>query len=132
MFKKLFGKLLSNIGYISMLDYNTVIYENVKLQQEVGKLSKKCQDFERINKQISDEMKSLVEENNSLWDMLDEMKASETFGQEQYVSTMEDLKDMLTEEMLKDFKPIGDAQEIQKWKIRQKKNQVVRLWSKRI
>ena len=109
MFKKLFGKLLSNIGYISMLDYNTVIYENVNLQQEVGKLSKKCQDFERINKQISDEMKSLVEENNSLWDMLDEMKASETFGQEQYVSTMEDLKDMLTEEMLKDFKPIGDA-----------------------
>ena len=113
MLKKLFGKLLSNLGYISMLDYNTVIYENVNLQQEVGKLSQKCLDLERLNKQISNEMKSLVEENNSLWDMLDEMKASETFGQEQYASTIEDIKDMLTDEMMKDFKPIGDAQEIQ-------------------
>mgnify|MGYP001369775252 CR=1 FL=1 len=109
MLKKLFGKLLSNLGYISMLDYNTVIYENVNLQQEVGKLSQKCLDLERLNKQISNEMKSLVEENNSLWDMLDEMKASETFGQEQYASTIEDIKDMLTDEMMKDFKPIGDA-----------------------
>ena len=109
MFKKMFGKFLSNLGYISILNYNAAIYDNLSLQREIKELSKKCSDFERINKQISDELKSLVEENNPLWDMLDEMKASETFGQEQYTSTIEDIKDMLTEEMMRDFKPIGDA-----------------------
>lgn len=109
MLIKMLGKILKGIGYISMIDYNAAIYENVKTQQELVKLSKKCEDFERINKQIAEEMKHLVDENNSLWDMLDDMKSSETFGQEQYTSTIEDIKDMLTEEMMKDFKPIGDA-----------------------
>mgnify|MGYP003141476140 CR=1 FL=1 len=109
MLKKMLGNIMKKLGYVSAIDYGAAIYENVKMQKEIVSLSKKCQDFERINKQVAEEIKSLVEENNSLWDMLDEMKASETFGQEQYSSTIEDIKDMLTEEMMKDFKPIGDA-----------------------
>ena len=109
MFKKIIGKILRSIGYISLINYNAAIHDNMKMQKEISKLSKKCQDFERINKQIADELKHMIEENNSLWDMLDEMKASETFGTQQYSSAVEDLKEMLTEEMLKDFKPIGDA-----------------------
>ena len=109
MLKKMFGNLMRKLGYVSTADYGASIYENVKMQKEIISLSKKCQDFERINEQIAEEVKRLVDENNSLWDMLDEMKASETFGQEQYTSTIEDIKDMLTEEMMKDFKPIGEA-----------------------
>lgn len=109
MLKKMIGNILREIGYVSAIDYSAAIHENVKMQQEIGKLSKKCEDFERINKQVSEEMKNLVDENNSLWDMLDEMKGAATFGTEQYSSAVEDLKEMLTEEMLKDFKPIGDA-----------------------
>ncbi len=106
---KIIGNILGKIGYVSAIDYDVAMYENIKMQQEIGKLSKKCEDFERINKQIADEMRHLVDENNSLWDMLDDMKSSETFGKEQYTSTIEDIKDMLTDEMMKDFKPIGDA-----------------------
>ena len=40
MFKKMFGKFLSNLGYISILDYNAAIYDNVSLQREIKELSK--------------------------------------------------------------------------------------------
>jgi hypothetical protein len=109
MFKKLLGNILLNLGYIPREDYNAAIYDGVKLQQKVANLIKKCQDYERLNTQLSGEVTALLEENNSLWDMLDEMKGSSSFGAAQMESAMEDIKDMLTDEMLKDFKPIGEA-----------------------
>ena len=66
MLKKIIGNILGKIGYVSAIDYDVAMYENIKMQQEIGKLSKKCEDFERINKQIADEMRHLVDENNSL------------------------------------------------------------------
>lgn len=109
MFRKLLGNILSGLGYVPREDYNAAIYDNVKLQQDFSRLAKKCEDYERLNKQLSSEIKTLLEENGSLWDMLDEMKGSSSFGTDQMKSAMEDLKDMLTEEMLRDFKPIGEA-----------------------
>ena len=109
MLRKLLGNILLNLGYIPREDYNAAIYDNVKLQQQVTGLVKKCQDHERLNTQLANEVKALLEENSSLWDMLDEMKGSSSFGTDQMKSAMEDLKDMLTDEMLKDFKPVGEA-----------------------
>ena len=63
----------------------------------------------KIKQTIIQRNQDFVEENGSLWDMLDEMKGSSSFGTDQMKSAMEDLKDMLTEEMLRDFKPIGEA-----------------------
>ena len=109
MFRKLFGNVLTNLGYVPREEYNAAVYDGVKMQQELAALTKKCQDFERLNNQLAKEIKMLLEENGSLWDMLDEMKGSASFGTDQMKSAMEDLKEMLTDEMLKDFKPIGDA-----------------------
>lgn len=109
MLKKILGNLLENFGYVSMQDYNVVIYDNVNLQKDLSELSKKCSDFKIMNDQLVKEMKILMEENNSLWDMLDEMKSSESFGPDQMQSTMDELQEMLTDEMMRDFKPIGEA-----------------------
>jgi uncharacterized protein (DUF3084 family) len=109
MFRRLLGNILLNLGYIPREDYNAAIYDGIKLQQNLANLAKKSQDLEKLNTQLSGEVKALLEENNSLWDMLDEMKDSSSFGTAQMESTMENIKDMLTDEMLKDFKPIGEA-----------------------
>ena len=109
MFRKILRNILSNLGYVPRDEYSATMYDNVKLQQQITGLIKRCQDYERLNKQLADEVKALLEENSSLWDMLDEMKGSSSFGTDQMKSAMEDLKEMLTDEMLKDFKPIGEA-----------------------
>ena len=51
----------------------------------------------------------LNDENQSLWGMLDEMQGSTSFGKDQVQSMMKDLEEALTDEMMKDFKPIGEA-----------------------
>jgi hypothetical protein len=52
----------------------------------------------------------LLDENASLWDMLDEMRESDIMqNKEAMKSFMEDLQETLTDEMLKDFKPVGEA-----------------------
>tara|TARA_R100001015_G_C4613768_1_gene169488 strand:+ start:416 stop:676 length:261 start_codon:yes stop_codon:yes gene_type:complete len=82
---------------------------NIDLREENKRLRMKNRDLDVLNKSISEEIIALDEENRSLWDMLDETKNSETFGKDQVKSMMEDLSDLFTDEMLKDFKPIGEA-----------------------
>jgi len=109
MFKKLMGYILNSCGYIDQARHNTTIYENGKLARQVRDLELKVHDLMALNKIITEELQLSDDENKSLWDMLDEMKGSETFGKEQVKSMMEDLNDMITGEMMKDFKPIGEA-----------------------
>jgi len=78
-------------------------YRERLLLQEVILLENKLSISEEENSR-------LLDENASLWDMLDEVKKSDMAENKQAVkSFVEDLQDVLTDEMLKDFKPIGEA-----------------------
>ena len=78
---------------------NDLIREVILLEQENDKLIK--------------EMLEVQDENGSLWDMLDEIKKSDIEkhlqGKLALDSFMEELNDALTNEMMKDFKPVGEA-----------------------
>ena len=58
-------------------------------------------------------MLSIQDENGSLWDMLDEIKKSDIAehknNQLALEGFLEELKDAMTDEMMKDFKPVGEA-----------------------
>ena len=58
---------------------------------------------------LKEEVDALVEENKSVWDLLDEMKGSSKIKKENVTNLLDELKDALTEEMLKDFKAVGEA-----------------------
>ena len=109
MFKKLFGNILLNIGYVPREEYNAAIYDNVKLQQELAIVVKKSEDLQRVNDHLPELCRYLNDENKSLWDMLDELQGSSTFGKDQMKSMMTELEEVLTDEMLRNFKPIGDT-----------------------
>jgi uncharacterized coiled-coil protein SlyX len=109
MFKKMMSYILETCGYVDRTQYNAAIYDNDKLIRDLRDIRLKNKDLAALNHIITEELKSIDDENKSLWDMLEEMKASETFGTSQVKSMMEDLNDIMTEEMLKDFKPIGEA-----------------------
>ena len=109
MFKKLFGNILLNIGYVPREEYNAAIYDNVKLQQELAIVVKKSEDLQRVNDHLANEINILNDENQSLWAMLDELQGSSTFGKDQMKSMMTELEEVLTDEMLRNFKPIGDT-----------------------
>ena len=109
MFKKLMGYLLESCGYVDRTQYNAAIYENDKLSRELRKVKQLNRDLAALNGAITEELKIMDEENKSLWDMLEETKGSESFGKTQVKSMMDELNDMLTDEMLKDFKPVGEA-----------------------
>ena len=109
MFKKLMGYILESCGYVDRTQYNASIYENDKLNRELRQIKLLNRDLAALNQVITQELKTLDDENKSLWDMLEEMKGGETFGEPQMKSMMEELNEMFTDEMLKDFKPIGEA-----------------------
>ena len=65
--------------------------------------------LQRENTTLKEQNMELKDTNESLWDMLEETKGSESFGKTQVKSMMDELNDLLTDEMLKDFKPVGEA-----------------------
>ncbi len=109
MLKRAISYIMGQCGYIHRSRYNELDELNIDLREENKRLRMKNRDLDVLNKSISEEIIALDEENRSLWDMLDETKNSETFGKDQVKSMMEDLSDLFTDEMLKDFKPIGEA-----------------------
>jgi len=96
MIHKLFDLIFGLVGYIPR-------YREKFLTREVFLLEQKVDSLEEENLRIMDE-------NASLWDMLDEIKKSDIMqNKDAMKSFMEDLQDTLTDEMLKDFKPVGEA-----------------------
>jgi len=87
------------LGFIPRSKERRLTREIVLLEQENDKLIK--------------EMLEVQDENGSLWDMLDEIKKSDIAkhqqGQLALDSFMEELKEAMTDEMMKDFKPVGEA-----------------------
>ena len=102
MLKKMFANLMANLGYISIQDYNAAMYNGVRLEQDNRKLSSENENLKR-------EMELLNDENQSLWDMLDEINAANNFGKDQVKSMMKDIEEAMTDEMMKNFKPIAEG-----------------------
>lgn len=96
MLHKLFDSILRLFGYIPKYRENLLIQEIIVLEQQ--------------NSTYEQEHTRLLDENTSLWEMMDEIKKSDIMqNQDAMKSFMDDLQDTLTDEMLKDFKPVGEA-----------------------
>jgi len=96
MLHKLFDSILRLFGYIPKYRENLLIQEIIVLEQQ--------------NSTYEQEHARLLDENTSLWEMMDEIKKSDIMqNQDAMKSFMDDLQDTLTDEMLKDFKPVGEA-----------------------
>jgi regulator of replication initiation timing len=96
MIHKLFGLIFGLVGYIPRTRERLAIREISLLEQKISSLE--------------EENLRILDENASLWDMLDEIKKSDIMqNKDAMKSFMEDLQENLTDEMLKDFKPVGEA-----------------------
>ena len=109
MIRKLLDRLMERVGYVRTerltmcsIEIRGLQKEKYRLVAQCEKLATQAQDFQTENALLNDE-------NQSLWGMLDEIQGSNTFGKSQVKSMMDDLEQVLTDEMLKDFKPIGEA-----------------------
>ncbi|MEO1955237.1 MAG: hypothetical protein ABGX42_01400 [Gammaproteobacteria bacterium] len=96
MLHKTFDFILKFFGYVPRYREKLLIQEILLLEQQLDQADK--------------ENEELKDENASLWDMLDEIKKSDI---SEHASTMrllmEELQETLADEMMKDFKPIGEA-----------------------
>jgi len=93
---KLFDSIFRLFGYVPKSREGMLVQEILLLEQRASSLEV--------------EATRLLDENASLWDMLDEMRESDIMqNKEAMKSFMEDLQETLTDEMLKDFKPVGEA-----------------------
>jgi Fic family protein len=109
MFKKMINGLMKSIGYVRSEKLTLATLEIRGMEKEKMKLIAKCQELIKINDILAKETAELEDENQSLWGMLDEIHGSTNFGKEQVKSMVKDLEEVLTDEMMKNFKPIGEA-----------------------
>ena len=58
---------------------------------------------------LNEEIKAVNDENGSLWDMIDELQGSSKVSKNNATQILESIKDALADEMLKDFKAVGEA-----------------------
>ncbi len=65
--------------------------------------------LEAENDLLKKELEEYTEENKSLWLMLDEMKGTSSMDQKTVDDFLEEVKDNIMEEMLRDFDPVGEA-----------------------
>jgi len=96
---KLFHKIMRQLGFIPVSKERRLIREVILLEQENDKLIKDILETQ--------------DENGSLWDMLDEIKKSDISKHKQgrlaLDSFIEELNEAMTDDMMKDFKPVGEA-----------------------
>lgn len=96
MIHKIFNFIFKFFGYIPKYRENMLVQEIILLEQHVDKIEK--------------DNELLKDENASLWDMLDEIKKSDMSNHQDAMKLlMEELQETLTDEMMKDFKPVGEA-----------------------
>jgi uncharacterized protein (DUF3084 family) len=97
------------MGYVRKENLTLAHLEIRGLEKEKYRMAAHCEKLVQAVNDLKNEIVILNDENQSLWGMLDEMQGSNNFGKDQVKSIMQDLEEVLTDEMLKDFKPIGEA-----------------------
>tara|TARA_Y100001938_G_C8017398_1_gene393357 strand:+ start:206 stop:535 length:330 start_codon:yes stop_codon:yes gene_type:complete len=109
MFRKLINRLMRSLGYVRGEHLTLARLEIRGLEKELHKVVSQCEELIRESQTLKNEIALLVDENQSLWGMLDEIQASNNFGTDQVKSMMKDIEEAMTDEMLKNFKPVGEA-----------------------
>lgn len=109
MFRKIINRLMRRIGYVRTEHLTLAKLEIGGLEKELRKVVVQCEELIRESNNLKNEIAILVDENQSLWGMLDEIQASNNFGTDQVKSMMQDIEEAMTDEMLKNFKPVGEA-----------------------
>jgi len=100
MLHKFFDSILRLMGYVPYYREVLLVQEVILLEQQIAVVGK--------------ENEELKDENASLWDMLDEMQKSDVAKNQNAMKLlMDELQETLTEgvkdEMIRDFKPVGEA-----------------------
>lgn len=109
MFRKILIKFMRSIGYVRK-EYLTLAHLEIRgLEKELQKITAQCENLLRDTGDLKKELAILYDENQSLWGMLDELQSANNFGTDQVKSMMQDIEEAVTDEMLKNFKPVGEA-----------------------
>ena len=95
MLFKMINTILRLVGYTRTSEVNLLKFQKRVLEEQVALLN--------------EEIKAVNDENGSLWDMIDELQGSSKVGKDNATQLLESLKDALANEMLKDFKAVGEA-----------------------
>jgi len=95
MLFKMIDTILRLVGYTRTSEVNLLKFQKRVLEEQVALLN--------------EEIKAVNDENGSLWDMIDELQGSSKVGKDNATQLLESLKDALANEMLKDFKAVGEA-----------------------
>jgi len=95
MLFKMIDAILRLVGYTRTSEVNLLKFQKRILEEQVALLN--------------EEIKAVNDENGSLWDMIDELQGSSKVGKDNATQLLESLKDALANEMLKDFKAVGEA-----------------------
>ena len=95
MIYRLLGSLLGVLGLCWAKERDLLLIQSFKLERESDELKK--------------EIELLSDENKALWDMLEEMQGSKKVNPQTVNDFVEELRDAVMEEMLKDFEPVGEA-----------------------
>lgn len=95
MIKRLLYGILRWLGLAPLSESRRLVSEIIRL--------------ETSNSQLELIIAELQDENKSLWTMLDEMSDSSKMNRQTVDDFVEEVREALMEEMLKDFDPIGEA-----------------------
>ncbi len=109
MFRKLISQFMRRIGYVQTEHLTLAKLEIRGMEKQMIKVVSSCEELIKQTNDLKNEIAILNDENQSLWGMLDELQSSNNFGADQAKSIMKDLEEVLTDEMMRDFKPIGEA-----------------------
>jgi len=76
---------------------------------EVRTLAREVMRLEERVDTLQAELSEAQDENKSLWNMLEEMQGSSKVSRQTVNEFVDEIKDTIMEEMLKDFDPVGEA-----------------------
>jgi hypothetical protein len=109
MFRRLLHTLMASVGYVHRERLALATIEIRGLEKAKYKIVSHNEQLVQTINDLKNEVVLLSDENQSLWSMLDEMQNSNNFGKEQAKSVLKDLEEVFADEMMKDFKPFGEA-----------------------
>jgi len=95
MLKRLWYFLSRLVGLAPAAEVRTLAREVMRLEERVDTLQA--------------ELSEAQDENKSLWNMLEEMQGSSKVSRQTVNEFVDEIKDTIMEEMLKDFDPVGEA-----------------------
>jgi len=95
MLYRLWVRLLAFVGLAPSRQKDDLLLEIFKL--------------ERQNDALNEEIARLTDENQSVWDLIDDIQESSKISPATVDSFVEDVKESVLNDMLKNFKPAGEA-----------------------